>query len=454
MAADLVPSPDYVLRGHESAVNCISFCGTGSILSGSVDGDVKLWNLSSRRATTRSTAHIHSIISVQPLISSSSSSGDSAGNQAASFITAGRDECVKLWDMSTFSSSCEPTCVLHTGAKHFCNIAVSVKSGSDTGASAPTGTDGSCIVVTPSSIENRALVWDIRARSVVHVVDTPVTRGMITGLHVDTSSSSSSSSSFATHACSTLLIGLEDGSLVTTDLRYTKEHIAMTVAAGSATVNHGIEDIEHIYETDIPGLPPQPQQHYFLDLQDKQPLMAMAVSQDGKHIITGGADHSLHLVSRRKCTSSDAATAITSTDTDTGTNVSEAFTHILSSTVTLPAVGTSSIQIRNDGRIAVSGHWDSTIRIYQLKNNKSLLRPLAVLTHHRESVFGVAFSPNPNGGIFATCSKDTTIAVWSVYANDMKCTKTKNTAHTQHTTEDTQDRDRDREYQDGEHKKA
>lgn len=123
--------------------------------------------------------------------------------------------------------------------------------------------------------------------------------------------------------------------------------------------------------------------------------------------------------------------------------------------ITLAVIGTSCVRYRPDGRLLVSTHWDYTVRIYDQKR----LKPLAILRHHRDSVYAVDFAEedahssvyNSTAGdeiapgtetnviangeveegvysadvkskqfsrsVFATASKDCTIAVWDVFAD-------------------------------------
>lgn len=104
-------------------------------------------------------------------------------------------------------------------------------------------------------------------------------------------------------------------------------------------------------------------------------------------------------------------------------------------------IGTGAIKYRDDGRIVVSTHWDNSVRIFKSKKMKPLAVLRYILRHlslqlcnlylsfhvnysyryHKGSVYCVDFAPPSTvggigSGIFATGSKDTTIALWSVYA--------------------------------------
>lgn len=76
--------------------------------------------------------------------------------------------------------------------------------------------------------------------------------------------------------------------------------------------------------------------------------------------------------------------------------------------VTVKNPGFNNIVTRKDGKIVVAAGWDSQIRIFGCKK----LKPLAILSYHKESVNCVAFSPN---NTLACGSKDQHISLWDIY---------------------------------------
>lgn len=70
--------------------------------------------------------------------------------------------------------------------------------------------------------------------------------------------------------------------------------------------------------------------------------------------------------------------------------------------------GVSCVNIRGDGKLFVTGGWDSRLRLFSAKN----LRPLAVLCQHRGSIRCLAFATDKT---LAAGSNDCTISVWSLY---------------------------------------
>ena len=71
--------------------------------------------------------------------------------------------------------------------------------------------------------------------------------------------------------------------------------------------------------------------------------------------------------------------------------------------------GFSSIKIRPDHKIVVTGGWDAKIRLFSWK----CLKPLAVLNYHTGPVQSIAFSSDKQ---FACGSTDNKISVWNIYS--------------------------------------
>ncbi|XP_060068376.1 guanine nucleotide-binding protein subunit beta-like protein 1 [Ylistrum balloti] len=70
--------------------------------------------------------------------------------------------------------------------------------------------------------------------------------------------------------------------------------------------------------------------------------------------------------------------------------------------------GFNRILFRKDGKLFATGGWDGNVRLFSGKS----VKPLAVLTYHKESVQTLAFSTDK---ILASGSKDHHISLWDVY---------------------------------------
>jgi WD40 repeat protein len=70
--------------------------------------------------------------------------------------------------------------------------------------------------------------------------------------------------------------------------------------------------------------------------------------------------------------------------------------------------GFNQILIRKDQKIVAAAGWDSHVRIFTAKK----LKPLAVLSYHKENVQCLTFSTD---NILSCGSKDHHISLWEIY---------------------------------------
>ena len=277
------------------------------------------------------------------------------------FASCSRDGTVKVWDAETCSTGV-PVTVLQTQARCFCNASTS---------DADVGDEN--LVLTGGAEESAVLLWDLRsARAAVSTVNMAAERGMVTSLLLQSAAAATADA----ESWSAALVGCDDGSLTCIDWRQ-----------GRAVSNIKLHEEE----------------------SGPQPVFAIAAysRQGGSslQLLTGGGDCKLRRSSLTVHSLETRALQLVA-ETEAG------------STASLPAVGTSCISVRCDGRIAASAHWDNTIRLHDLKR----LRPLAVLRHHKESAFAVAFGVrgSPSQSLFASAGKDGLVSVWDLYADKMK----------------------------------
>ncbi|XP_041979730.1 guanine nucleotide-binding protein subunit beta-like protein 1 [Aricia agestis] len=85
--------------------------------------------------------------------------------------------------------------------------------------------------------------------------------------------------------------------------------------------------------------------------------------------------------------------------------------------VTIKNAGINKINSRSDGKVFTTGGWDGHIRIFSWFS----LRPLVVLTEHRQAIQDVAYSPQKvtfwNANIMAAGGLDGAITLWDLYNN-------------------------------------
>lgn len=284
----------------------------------------------------------------------------------SNFVSSSKDGKIKIWDLDIkpriYSTS------LESGSVGFCNIAVDSNNHQSR---------WNTTIFSPSSDSSTAMLWDVReSQKPAKILRTSSVlsknHGMITALRFH------SNFSHPLLSGPTLLCGFEDGSLVFFDLR-TFQHLG---------------SLKH----------------------HSEPLLTIDISPTSSSFITGGADSLLN-----SYTSQNSANEVEDIGEPKSDFLQRSHHQILRSP------GTGSLSYRSDGRVVVSAHWDGTARLWAAKK----LKPLAVLRHHRESVFGTAFGgcddssegagKSPiNLGLFATASKDCTVAVWSTLADSLR----------------------------------
>ena len=366
------PKPEFVLRGHTSAVNCVTFVsrstiahtGTGSedvsggggnmLCSGSLDGTLKLWDLSTRRAAVSvKSAHLdESIITV------------AVSADSRTLVSSGRDGQLRLWDIE---SNLEPVREYYTGARHFCNSAADCQHPH--------------LILSPCTDESEVVLIDKRCRVPQVHLKAPSSLGMITSLQLDCC---------GTHGHSTLL-GFEGGSVATVDLR----NYSSVDLSPQAPLPSGLAENTTAPERRELNFQDSRSTMLFDSMHGRQPVMSMTItreqgSSEGFNLYTVGADRTMNKI----------------VVDDKGESRCSEIKH--------PSAGTSSVSIRPDGKLLASGHWDSTARVFETKT----LRPLAVLRHHRDCVFSVAWAPHRDANsndFLATASKDGTIALWDLF---------------------------------------
>jgi WD40 repeat protein len=357
------PCPVTVLRGHKEAVNCVAFLSEDCLSSGALDGQVKVWDLTSRRAQASWDAHRgHSVLSVCSM------------STRKSVVSCGRDGYVRIWDVTQLANNNSTDTALsslQTGSRHFCNAC---------GDSSQIDPD---TVVTPSSEESDVLIWDLRTGKREAAIKGNEGRGMLSSLvlrsiavgneaDINLGAHDADAGGGLVEYNAMLVAGYEDGSICCYDLRTLKALCDIKVHS--------------------------------------EPVMALDMSPDGRRVSCGGASRQIVRCRFRQASATTASTSASpspSTSTATTASLEQLETH------ELPVEGTACLRYRCDGRIFASAQWDGTIRIFDAK-----VKPLAVLRHHRQSACGVDFSPH--GGLLATASKDATVAVWDVFADTVK----------------------------------
>ena len=376
MAANKSPEPEFFMRGHKTDVTACSFArataitawqdpktGAPHVLSGSADGEVRVWSLFSHQPIVTGAAHSGaSVLTVEALI-------------GGRLLTQGRDGFVRVWDCRGDSTLDKPLLELPSESYNFCQAAASdALAGSnmfdgdgDATTAAPATSGGAPLLAMANADAQRLHVWDLRQppKSPPALILAP------------SESAGKAGMCMCCRFCrddAVLLSGWEDGSLQVFDLR------GGTTAGGGG----GGENANNA------AAPPLSRRLH------KEPLLCVTTDPKGAHALSGSADCSLYVTPLSS--GGEAAPA-------------EPVAH-LSIPVTNEASGSggiASIAMRPDGRIFAAGGWDYRVRIWQMKKFK----PLAVLQQHRGTVNAVSFSYDSKW--LASASTDKIIAIWSLF---------------------------------------
>ncbi|XP_066371194.1 protein DECREASED SIZE EXCLUSION LIMIT 1-like isoform X1 [Miscanthus floridulus] len=363
------PDPVAVLRGHRAAVNDACFHPSLPLLfSGAADGELRAWDTASHRTTSSVWAHAGSagVYSV--------AAGAGLGNK---IISQGRDGTCKCWAIEEAGLSRKPLFTVKTSTYHFCKMSLvkssfthATKSGSSCSASDVepqrvstentecqehdqcTTSNGHNMLAIAGQESSQVELWDITsARKIVTLPQT----------------------------CSAN----------TTDHPTKKKGLCMAVQAFIPHESAGYINILSSYEDgstlwwDVrkPGLPLSSVKYH------SESALSIAVDGFCNGGISGGADDKVVMF--------------------TLDHPKGAF--ILRKEIELERPGIAGTAIRPDNKIAATAGWDHRIRVYNYNKGNAL----AVLKYHSASCNAVTFSSDCK--LMASCSADTTVALWDLY---------------------------------------
>lgn len=150
------PDPITVLRGHKSSVQCVAFHPNQQelLLAGDAEGNIKVWDLSTRRARCEQAIHP---------IGSSILGIAFAGGDAGHFYTQGRNGLVKYWDLTHLleAGKAEPLASITSGCYNFCRF--SVYSGHTSENDEIQQIENGTLVAIPDSDPKGIGMWDVKS---------------------------------------------------------------------------------------------------------------------------------------------------------------------------------------------------------------------------------------------------------------------------------------------------
>ncbi|KAK9893649.1 WD40 repeat-like protein [Cystobasidium minutum MCA 4210] len=344
LAGNPVPSPEYILRGHEAQINVLSFVdaeahgGNGAhslLLSGDADGYVAVWSLTTFRPLAFFKAHSGSVLTV------------SAWSSNTRLLTHGRDNKIHIYDLSSIvlaasnlsftrnlpsianPTALEPLYSLGTNALGYCKCSILQMNSSE------------ALLAVPSTLEDHLV-------DIFHLPSTNRVHRSIGKEMFDT----------------------KTGTVMCLSLFRKSEHLHCLVAYEDGRLALFV----HSGNTGSEAIIPEENQGWtkLLEMHEhKEPIMALCMDTQHQTAWSVSADH---LVVRYNPFQSPQARAYKTA-----------------------YPGRGAVSLRQDGRILATAGWDGLIRVHSAASFK----PLAVLDYHRDSLYAICFqtrlSSSPEG---------------------------------------------------------
>ncbi|KAF7872745.1 uncharacterized protein EAF02_008816 [Botrytis sinoallii] len=368
------PQPSYILRGHATPIHVAKFIrGNTRLVTGDAEGWVVMWSLESRRGTAVWRAHEGVLLGV--------------GEWGDGVITHGKDNKLIIWKLppseeefmskvlpvDTVSEERRKPWILHmldVNTMNFCAFAmcplytdIKVKEdgekGKDEEAEAEIEKDerseDQLLIAVPNTLTSESIdIFHIPTLHRLHNIPSPGPEkpGMIMCL------------SLFFHPitkCLTVLSGYEDGSV--------------SVFSFTSPISPSSS-----FPSTVPSSQPTKWNTTYHSKSHIQPVLSLSLdpSPDRKFFLTSGADDRIikYLIP-------------TNTNPFSPSPSNSESKSIISSAKDEPKMlrtahaGQQSIEMRNDGKIAVTGGWDGRARVYGVAK----LRELAVLKWHKDGCF-------------------------------------------------------------------
>ncbi|KAJ0968657.1 hypothetical protein J5N97_025574 [Dioscorea zingiberensis] len=362
------PDPVAVLRGHRASVMDACFHSSLPLLfSGAADGELRVWETVQHRTLSSTWAH-GGVAGVYSVATSAS-----IGNR---IISQGRDGTCKCWAIEDGGLSKKPLVTFRTNTYHFCKISLvkspvgAMESGfspmelkddeRDVPAISSYQMGGRNIMALAGEEPSQVELWDVNVGE--RLISLPQTQNMPSTEH------------------------LKKG-----------KGMCMAVQAFLPSESQGFLNLLSGYEDgsilwwDVrkPDVPISSVKHH------SETVLSLSVDGSCTGGISGAADNKI---------------VIFSLDHGMGSLT-------LKKEINLERPGIAGISIRSDNKIAATAGWDHRIRVY----NYSKGNALAVLKYHTASCNAVSFSMDRK--LLASCSEDTTVALWELYPPQSRTTR-------------------------------
>ncbi|GAA5954947.1 hypothetical protein JCM21900_005943 [Sporobolomyces salmonicolor] len=397
------PIPSYILRGHAVPVSALRFSARGRVLySGDTDGFVAVWDLKTFRPKLFWKAHEGGLLSIEEMGHGLLTHARDNLVHYFSLHLSRADPCAVVVDLqrgaatavpspASPSPGIEPVWSMDVNAMNFCKMSVvELSPGSSSAKGKGKAVEAEGLVAVPSLTKDDFVdIFHIpskeRAHRSIGVDAFPIGNktGTVMALHLFLHDSSPShfrssqpASSLETpsstpstlRSCAGnpqlhLLIGYESGQLALFRFTPTANFTRSPVEAVNAAS----------FDMPLKGKKVDESEGWELVWHEKghrDAVMSLATSSDTRFAWTVGADH--FICKYRVWDINEEETLLPRIHVEA-----------------TPSPGKAAVAVRSDGRIVGTAGWDGEARLYSAKT----LKPLAVLSHHRQSLQALDFAP-------------------------------------------------------------
>jgi WD40 repeat protein/ABC-type dipeptide/oligopeptide/nickel transport system ATPase subunit len=367
------------LEGHNNSVMSVAFSPDGkTIVSGSDDNTIKLWNLEGKELCTF-IGHNNSVISV------------TFSPDGKTIASGSLDNTIKIWNLE---------------GKELCTFI----GHNNSVISVTFSPDGKTIA--SGSLDNTIKIWNLEGRELCTF--TGHSKGVVSVTFSPDGKTIASGSFDNTIKTWDLegkeLLTLTGHSNVVRSVIFSPD--GKTIASGSFDNTIKIWDLEGKELHKLTG--------------HNNGVLSVAFSPDGKTIASGSSDNQIKtwsLEGKELLTLIGHSNSVLSVvfSPDSRTIVSGSFDNQIKiwnlegkELITLTGHSNEilSVAFSPDGKTIVSGSYDTTIKLWSLEGKE-----LLTLTGHKDWVMSVVFSPD--GKTIASGSSDTTIKLWSLEGKEL-----------------------------------
>ncbi|KAF0533488.1 WD40 repeat-like protein [Gigaspora margarita] len=333
VSSETPPSPIYIFRGHAEQINSLEFIENNRyLISGDAEGNIIIWDMISKRSKIQFKAHNDGILNVVKC--------------KDKLISHGRDNTLHVWKFNQLSNikdggnkeeSIKPEISLTVNSINFCKFDFCYEEISDK--------RDELFIAVPSTEDSSGIdIWDITNQKLIVSsigLDQNSKTGYCMGIKIFSNNTFQNLQSIPKNYF--ILAAYESGSVILWSIIINTNELMSNEKKNNVAVEKLWDRKEH-----------------------GESVLSIDLSSDKQFAISTSGDNKIVKY-----------------------NFDEEFRkEPLIKSTTIKYAGIAEVKIRSDGKIFATAGWDTKIRIFSSKS----MKPLAILSYHRESVYALAFS--------------------------------------------------------------